>query len=590
MNWLIWLALLGLCLGDTTESNDRVKVTIGRTTTTRATTQTTPRTTTIATSLFEEDSGDESPLKFMLTRGPNNSFYDVAVALMGNGPVGLRLDIAQPDVFVMDGDSLLECDELFDWYDEAETSEYTNEWITTRSEVYVATVCYTDDAYFAPTGTSATPTPTKLGLYNGLPYTIQYPSFVEASGYLATDEFAVLNTHDELVVMDNFTFLVANDLNVEIGGLGLAGNPIGLGFLDSLKRLNLIDVNGYSLFFSNNTENPEAKGQLLPGMVDTKYISGSFYSFDMLPYVGLYDDINNSIKLPTIQLDDFRIENANNGDLVSLNSKDDPIALILDTRSYYTFLPLNSLINLAVQLNAVYSTATGRWIVECDQIKDSNANVVFVFGDLLVRININKYMEPAYWDGDLLKFSSGTPACFLSFFSSAQSGFYSLGLPFLEEVYMAVNNEAGKIALGNINKNFEYTTSFSDDGEYSTLDSMSAYDYSSRLKTIASMRSNNIPLATPYNRSTTATFTFNTNQALASEIPAQLSGAIIRLGEVYLTGYGSQISTKASTSSDASAATSHLSVGLSVKSMGEMMWLRMWGVAVVAVAVAFIIL
>ncbi|KAG2736018.1 hypothetical protein G9P44_000108 [Scheffersomyces stipitis] len=504
-----------------------------------------------------ESPEDKSIFKLLLTIPTDDSYYNAHFQVgKSENQVDLRLDLIQPEVWVMNDNAFFDCDHIDEWWS-SEEKAYSQSSdlpasITTELE-YLATVCGQGGLYTSSTGT-AMPTATVDGLENGDPYLIPYINVIEASGVFATDDIRFNLSTGASFLMPNFTFLNVNHTNMYFGGLGVAGNPRGSGFLDTLTERGIIKSSGYSLWFNNQT-GTDALGQLIPGVVDSKYYDGDFYVFDMLPHSGIRfpvaeqwaNNVLDGLILPTLQIDDVRVVNSNSKQSLSLKSSNEPIPIILDSRSTYNYLPLDVIVNLAIQLNAYYSNEAGRWLVECDTVADSGGLFSFVFEGLQIRIPLSEFMSEAYFQGSLLKFSSGERACYLSVLPTDSNGFNSLGLPFIKNIYLAVDNAGQQIALANSNRNLvlEKDDFSAVDSTFSQTTTVAAGGSSSARNasvSIAYIESGFIPFATKVNNTSEQelTFTFSTvsdssNNAVL-DIPARFSGAIIRSGEIIVTG------------------------------------------------------
>lgn len=279
-----------------------------------------------------------------------------------------------------------------------------------------------------------------------VPYTIPYINALDASGDWATNTFSVNLTNSTTISLQNFNFVNVNSTTVSYGGFGLAGNSKGNGFLDGLVQKGLIKSPSYSLNFYNFS------ATLFPGVVDSSNIEGGFYSFPIIPPQGsrFVDDTyaNNElldIVIPSVQLDSIQIVNDRTSDSVKLNNE--PLGMVLDTRSTYTYLPLDVLVNLAIQTNAYFSTEAQRWIVKCEAIKNANSSIWYSIGDLKAKIPLATFIEPAVYLGNPLTYQDGSRACYLAFLPNTLNGINSLGTRVLTYFHIAVDNEGRNIAM-----------------------------------------------------------------------------------------------------------------------------------------------
>ncbi|KAK6454244.1 aspartic peptidase domain-containing protein [Scheffersomyces xylosifermentans] len=508
-----------------------------------------------------ENAVDKSLFKLMLTIPPDDSYYNVQLEIGGKRGVSgdvvdLRLDLIQPEIWAMNGDAFYDCNHINQWWSSEEkiySSSNIPDSLTTDGE-YLASVCGQGGLVTTTAGSSSYPTSTIEGVANGDAYMIPYMNVIDASGEFATDNIRVNITRGEEVQLYNVTYLLVNNTNMYYGGLGMAGNPRGTGFLQALTNQGIIKSPGYSLWFNNENQTTKSVGQLMPGVVDKTYYTGNLYAFDMIPHTGIRypssepwaDQALEGLKLPTLQIDDVRVEAASSGQSISLKSKDVGIPVLLDSRSAYNYLPLEIIVNLAIQTNAYYSTEAGRWLVECDTIANSGGLLDFVLGGLTIKIPLSEFIINAYYQGKVLKFATGEKACFLTLLPASQNGFNSLGLPFITNVFLAVDNEGSTIALANSNKNlvvnkgdnqeaseaFSQSTTLRPGGNTTTISGQVGF-----------IESGHIPFATKVNFTNSEELTLSYSSVASSDadaanldIPARFSGAIIRSGEIIITG------------------------------------------------------
>ncbi|CUM68585.1 uncharacterized protein PRCAT00006312001 [Priceomyces carsonii] len=481
----------------------------------------------------KENTHDKELLKFLVVNSIDNYYYDVMLRV-GSRVQQLRIDLIQGDVWVMGMNDFLSCDEIYSWWSSEVSTGTTLPDLATTDAEYTASICAAGGVYSAESLSTDVTVP---GVPDGEEYFVPYVDTIEAVGEFEKDDIHINSTNGLSVLLSNFTFLRAYQSSVFAGGLGLAGNPMGSGFLDSLVDKGYIVSPGYSLFFSNVILEEGSLGELIPGMVDKKYVDGDFYQFDMLNHTGSF--FSNSVeqtalsklRLPILNLDSIVLENEKNQRTYTLTSDDGSFPVLLDSRSLYTHLPLDTIIQIAIQTNAYYSNDTDRWIVECDTIAKANATFNFHFNDLKIKIPLHSFLLPANTGQDQnLTFSNGADACFLSILPSSHDGYSVLGLSFLVYVYLAVDNEGGKIALGNSNRELKIEVS---DFSFSSVHTVSSTTFknssieATHYSSIAYILSDTIPFATVATYSSTPTLTFSSmNNATALEVPAKFSGRV----------------------------------------------------------------
>lgn len=505
---------------------------------------------TIIKSSSSSSASHDSIIQLLLIKTTNETLYYFADSHIGNQSVTLRLDLLLPDVWAFNANEILDCDDFFDWYQDH--TESVNESIlppiTMSRGTYDGSLCYYGDAYTTTdygnaNTTAGLQTPTKTEIYNDETATVNYPPSYDATGVMRTDYLSLLNQQQEFLNLANFSFVLVDNTSLITGGIGLMLHPLGSGLLDTLKSLDFIDAASYSLILGSNSSADYSNGYLLPGVVDQSFYEGDFYQYDIPSYTGLYDDLDNSVIFPAVELDDVRIKNQDTQQSVTVKTDTGAIPIVIDSQGFYTYLPLNVLINVAIQLNAVYNPDLARWIVECDSVRDTNAYMEFVFGNLTIPIELEEFLLEAYTNESVLTFANGKQACFLSLLPASMLGYSCLGISFLERVYMAVDNEGGKIAFANRNSDLDLQgDAGSDQGPSDwSFSSSNITSHSTVDKTIAYIQSGSIPFATVYNQSAAGTLTFSPSQVLGpTSIPAKFSGSI-RSGEVVVTGNDSII-------------------------------------------------
>lgn len=565
VSFLLWFFLsLHMTYGDdqskstsSRSSNARVKLTLdlitlddGAATTTSTAMTKTP----VSKSRETEDSYDRELVKVLFTIAEDGIYYDANMNV-GDEELGLRLDLIQPDVWVMNNNDFYECSYIDEWI-ASEVSEFGSSLpvLVTDAPEYVATACAQQGVYtMASDNLASMASPTKPNIYNSQPYSIPYMNSINVNGVFATNNFSFIIGGNKEISIRDFTFVNADDSNVFVGGLGLAGNPTGSGFLDSLVANDIIGSVGYSLWFNNYSDPKNAMAELIPGVVDSKYFSGDFFEFDIPDHEDSQSSAEDmmgidNLKLPILPLFDVEVENQNNHRTLSLKSDAQNFPVLLDSRSVFNYLPLYMIVNLAIQTNASYSSEVNRWVVQCDQISNLNATINFKFGELSVKVPLNDFLITASYNNRNLTFVTGKKACYLSFLPSSASGYAALGLPFLRAIYLAVDYEGGKIAVAKSNHNLDviekdysntkkteqYSTSLAD------LESKTSGYLSNHTvhKSIAYIQSGKIPFATRYNSTENFTLTYvplNFTKFGDPSIPAVLSGIIIKSGNVFVT-------------------------------------------------------
>ncbi|CAN3369074.1 hypothetical protein DICA4_F19086 [Diutina catenulata] len=465
----------------------------------------------------------------------NDNYYNVEFDV-GGQPQQARLDINQPEIWVMDSDSFTNCKEVDSWWSSV-TSHYSDEVpesLTTEA-YYTLDVCVSDDGYSPPAKMAKATGEVENGDSVVIPYLLD----LNASGTWATDD-VVVNFTSQSIELANFTFANANDSSLSYGGFGLATNPRGSGFLSRLVSKRVIKSPSYSLWFSSTLRSQkyvsdDKYGYLIAGAVDPESFEEPMLVFPMVNHKGyrypVEDNEGNSLvgnlNLPIVVLDDIIVHNKKTGaklGLISTAKSANPVPVMLDSRSVFTFLPTSLLLDIATQTNAYYVEEVGRWFVSCDAMRNANSSLNFKLNDLTVEIPLSELVMDAVWDTQL-KFQNNKDACYLLFLSEEVCGGSTLGIPFLEQVVVAVDNDGGDVGIALRKSNW--------------LPSKREVNGTGSDKTssAAVIESGFIPYASTVTSSVSDyVYSYSQVKDEAVSVPARFSGAIAG-GSVVVTGY-----------------------------------------------------
>lgn len=510
------------------------KKTSDSTSSTLQTTESTPAVTLVKQLSFPSESSSDDNFPKLVFTLPSDDYYYNTNVVVGGESLELRLDLIQPEIWVMN-DNFYPCDQVVSFY-LVEFSEYGSLMPAevTTDPLYLATACAEGGVYATSAEDQAQPT--IPGLANGQVYTLPLLSTIDAAGRFETNNVTVVFANNQELTLPQFTFLDVDNTNMLMGGLGLAGNPTGSGFLDSLVQQGIIKSAGYSLWFSPS-RTTDAVAEVMLGYADRQYFSGDLHSFPMIPYAGgksndYTDDLRRGLKLPTLLVTGIQVRNGNSNEKVSIMAGDTSLPVLLDLRSFYTYLPLEVIINLAIQLDAVYNGVVQEWIVECDKINSANAFLNFQFGELEVAVPMGDIISNATYNESKLTFSNGKDACYLMVLPSTLRGYSSLGLSFLRHAYIVVDNAGERIGVANA-RSLDVKSL-----DFSTLQLPSLLPTSSlgsiTAPGVGHIMSGVIPFATSRNQSSTS-ITFSTAGADSQDIPERFIGAVILSGQIYLT-------------------------------------------------------
>lgn len=283
---------------------------------------------------------------------------------------------------------------------------------------------------------------------------------------------SIIDIGDDFLVIKNFGFINAEDsYPTDMGSLGLSStfnetlnySPSGnfntsFSMLAMLAESGLIDSQSYSLWLGNGAERdtqlssqrtPDPQynnGKLLLGSVDPSLFKEPFYQFDVLPYVDPNTQIE-SFSFPVIPMNAIYIV-SKTGTGTNVTSEDflEPVLLNSNFRSNY--LPLNSIIQIAIQVGATYVESLDRWLLPCS-IANENVHFEFTFDKLNIKAPLIDFLESTFdsTTNTSMHFSDNSEACFLKLYPNTYVGFNALGRPFLKSVYLAVEQEGRIVGM-----------------------------------------------------------------------------------------------------------------------------------------------
>lgn len=516
-----------------------------------------------------ENSDDTRLFKFMFTE--TGSYFNSPVEINSQS-MELRLDLLQQDAWVLNGDQILPCQSVDAWFSSYEefTSAATGLVPATLTEVpeYSATICGSAGVFTPSTDHDD---PVEVGDYGIFEsFALPYLNAINATGTVFNGNISVVNGNRESVEIPGFQFLNAESANVNVGGIGFARNTISnSGILEGLIDQNIINYSAYSLYFNEFENSNQTFAMMMPGVVNSKYFRGDMYQFLMLNRTGLKftgeesalsNELLELMIVPAVELTDVQLENLSNGARVSLKSKSGTMPVIFDTRTTFNSVPLDIIVNIAVQTDAFYNSEVNRWIVECDAIRGASASLNLQFHELTIRVPISQILAQAIVYDQELTFSNGRRACFLNLLPTDNS-FAILGLTVLKSMYLAVDNEGQTVGIAQSNENVRVRRS-----DYFGANDTNPFNIERDLfnytdvDSIAEIVPYSIPFASTLSQTQSITLEYSTNQDNLESltIPARLSGIVISSGQVILatgtenanTGTGTVIASTSETSSE----------------------------------------
>lgn len=369
--------------------------------------------------------------------------------------------------------------------------------------------------------------------------------------------------------IENTTFLVADDDGLTTTILGLAGSNNNISsssnailgvsddydsfiLLNKLKNLNLISTTSYSLWLGNITARNETAygddsdadsklisqtsdelGKLIFGGIDPSLFKGPFYQFNLLSYIDA--TTNQSVKgYPILPMGPIYMT-ASNGRSINVTSEDFKQPVLLDSGDSSIYLPINSIIQVAIQLGATYVETFERWLVPCN-VGELDAHIDFTFDGLRIKVPVSDLLGESFDSSgnSTIHFTDGSEACYLKIFSSDDIGYNRLGSTFLRNAYIAVDTEMEVIAIAKARKLDVETNA--------TITVKSANYISGIVTTVTEVRSvvpitsgGTIPYATPRSYTDDNTLSIIISETSA-KIPAQFTGYVYSNG--IISGFG----------------------------------------------------
>ncbi|KAL6949992.1 hypothetical protein ACO0QE_000661 [Hanseniaspora vineae] len=364
----------------------------------------------------------------------------------------LRLDLAQPYLWVSNGDADSDCNKR--------GSSCSN------TGFYYPNQSYTGE-FWDPE-------------YNPS-YNMSFIDAVVFSGQAYNDEltfdsnvYYYNSTTANSLTIENMSFFSADYSENLIGALGLSGKTNNSDwmysdisqynfddsfyFLHQMVEQGLINSSSYSLWLGGDSltfkdissagvavQNNNV-GKLLLGAVDPSLFTGDLIKFKNIPFYNASHDIY-SYGYPIIPLTAVNVI-SNTSKTVNLTDSTFLEPVLLDSRYTYNYLPLTLVTELAIQTNAYYVQELSSWYVDCS-LGSIGAHVSFTFGNLHISVPLIDLMGNSFTSatGRTLYFSGGDEACLLKVRPSYRVGFSVLGGPFLKNIYMAADLEDHSVAI-----------------------------------------------------------------------------------------------------------------------------------------------
>ena len=249
----------------------------------------------------------------------------------------------------------------------------------------------------------------------------------------------------------NDSFLALEALKNE-GTISSAGYSLWLaGDIGNEVDLSLYETNDTEYIFSNFSV-----GSLMLNYVNSTLYTGDLVKFESIPYYEVYDEGQSftSNGYPIFPLSGA-ILIANDSETANLTLTDDITPILFDSRYTSSYLPIDIIQQISIQMNAFYVESVESWYVACE-LGNINAYIEFLFGQLSIKVPLSEFVIQAYLSSanssDIpLYFKSATgqksAACLLRLKPNYLSGINVLGSSFLRYAYLAADLEANEFAL-----------------------------------------------------------------------------------------------------------------------------------------------
>lgn len=423
----------------------------------------------------------------------NGVLFDYPVEIGSNEElVGLRLDVIQGDVWVPAADAFAPCSATTTQEITTTLSYYsnflvpTNTATTSTTAVTVNMVGSVFVKWCASLGTYSifdSITSNFYDIYNDLVvslndatnYAKTYMSGIFVAGVWAVDNFVISYRYDDNLTTIEFTdvpFVYANFSNTEVGALALGSSQSDYSytrnFISNFVINNVIKTNSYSLLLGDaNVTTPKVilgginKNNIGDALNDQYSIVSEMALFDFVP---VYDETMEiipqnggvSTSIPAFPIFGWGVSSNATGQSIRFSdSYNDrmtistyPKPAVIDSRYYYNFIPYSTLIEMAVELNAVYSSDLDKWLVACSVGETGTINMFI--GNYTIHIPISKFLYRTSFNQYSLVFEDGDDACNLAFLPDYRLGYSLMGTPLLKNIYLAIDNENQQLALSQL--------------------------------------------------------------------------------------------------------------------------------------------
>lgn len=446
---------------------------------------------------------------------------------------GLRVDIAQPYLWVLSDNQLSTCNSSVVGCNSSTKYEYNDsETATSLSDGHIYDFHFLDSIRINGTAVMDNLNFTNLDMGED--------HIDEESSGNSPNNVSFYSTHLSIANASFFDAFFASYLTK--GSLGLSAKISNTTselnsdnfdnrffFLDILTDMGIIECSSYSLWLGADTAPSSSSqvlesayansGKLIFGAVDPSLYYGPLTKLDMIPSYDPYTDGLTS-SYPILPMGPIYIV-SNTGKSLNMTAEEFLQPVLLDSRYTVNYLPLDTIVQVALQVGAIFVESLGNWLVPCT-VANLGVHLDFTFAGTTITVPLGDFLSSTYdpISDTNIHFQNGDTACVLTMASRSRLGFNVLGGPFLKNIYLAVDLEGRSLAIAQARK--VATRNYQSPSGSSTY--LSPFiNATSEIKAISS---GYIPYATPGRLRSNITFYRDQFTAATTDIPDQFSAAI----------------------------------------------------------------
>ncbi|KAK6530201.1 hypothetical protein TWF694_003567 [Orbilia ellipsospora] len=275
-------------------------------------------------------------------------------------------------------------------------------------------------------------------------FSISYVDGTHAKGDFVSEVLQIGN-----ITVKNLQIGVAynTDIGAGILGIGFEGNSVSedsaSSLLNNLVENKYINSRAYSLWLNDQDADT---GSILFGGIDTDRYEGNLIGLPILKESGSDDYTDFLVTLSSISFVGM--------DGTKQSVSNDTLAVILDSGSSLTYLPNDTVQNIADRYGGVWNSEVDSYIIPCSLSNDYHDYVEYQFGGAhgpLIRVPIEELTNYVLdINGDIWTDSDGNAACTLGLQPQPEDfgDTYLFGDTFLRSAYVVYDLDGKKIYMG----------------------------------------------------------------------------------------------------------------------------------------------